>query len=280
MWCHWLTGLASGSAVLCLRTAYILLSATGTDAGFCGAPGIAPGCLFLHVLGRGLGHVGPGVCSCPRLVWTFLHLRASLHLGCQRQLPIVRFCSSARLTALILSRPYRSISRHELLIPQTSCISTGDVCDLHLRASLMSSAYIHIRVSGDMLLRLCTRCLLRGARMAARALSGYRVIRSFLHTTSISNFFEFTRFRLNTRVVCCCCMSEPCITAIVFIIFYDKLFEGIAKKYATYLMKNEKRPIFEKIMQSFRKVFIQKLLDMTSRKESESNSGIVIFWSH
>ena len=116
MLCHWPIGLASGSAVLCLRTAYILLSATGTDAGFCGALRIAPVCLFLHVLGRSLGHVGPGVCTCLRRVWTFLHLRASLHLGCQRQLPIVRFCSSARLTALILSRPYRSFSRHELLI--------------------------------------------------------------------------------------------------------------------------------------------------------------------
>ena len=195
MLCHWPIGLASGSAVLCLRTAYILLSATGTDAGFCGALRIAPVCLFLHVLGRSLGHVGPGVCTCLRRVWTFLHLRASLHLGCQRQLPIVRFCSSARLTALILSRPYRSISRHELLIPQTSCISTGDVCDLHFRAGLMSSAYIHIHVSGDMLLRLCTRHLLRGVRMAARALSGYRVIRSFLRITSNSNFFGFTRFR-------------------------------------------------------------------------------------
>ena len=60
-------GLSSLSAVLCLRTSYIFLSATGTDAGFCGTPGIAPVCLFLHVLGLGLGHVGP---------WTCVHLRS------------------------------------------------------------------------------------------------------------------------------------------------------------------------------------------------------------
>ena len=69
--------------------------------GFCGTFRIAPLCLILHVLGRGLGHVGPEVHTCLRLVWTFLHLRASLHLGCQRQLPIARFCSSARLTVLM-----------------------------------------------------------------------------------------------------------------------------------------------------------------------------------
>ena len=130
-----------------------------------------------------------------------LHLRASLHLRCQRQLPIVGFCSSARLTALILSRPYRSFSRHELFIAQHLYFYSGCVTCTFVRR-LMSSAYIHIRVSGDMLLRLCTGRLFRGVRMAARALSGYRVICSFLHITSSSNFFEFTRFRLNTRVVC------------------------------------------------------------------------------
>ena len=32
--------------------------------GFCGTFRIAPSCLILHVLGRGLGHVGSGASSC------------------------------------------------------------------------------------------------------------------------------------------------------------------------------------------------------------------------
>ena len=95
---------------------------------------------------------------------------------------------------------------------------------------LMSLAYIHIRVSGDMLLRLCTRFPLRGcSRMAARALSGYLVNHSRLFITTRFDIISSRRIRIasdslgsdNSLLVAGrCCLSIPCITQLVFITFY------------------------------------------------------------
>lgn len=221
------------------------ISIWGTNVGFYGTLGITSLRTSFHVLDLSLGHVG-----C-RFVLAFVrtHLPVLVHCHsswCQRQLPIL---GSIRLHVL-WNWCYRNHNAlflpawafdHKRITPMW-CLSTWCwpcswcITDQTYRyiwtwsrifmQHLMSLAYIHIRVSGDMLLRLYTRFPLRGgSRMAARALSGHlwsTVSRISLRDSMLSLLVEFEFLRIHSVPTTtytnagCCYLSIPCITRQIF----------------------------------------------------------------